>query len=137
MKVGMKSLGDDGLLRLVAGELERDGFRLVGAHEILGDLAVEDGILGKVKPDDQAVSDAQHGLNVARILGAADVGQGCVVQQGLVLALEAIEGTDEMIRRSDDYRREGGASDWCFDRGKRAQCRITRHCVACRWYDDY
>ncbi|SOB90270.1 LpxI family protein [Thalassospira xiamenensis] len=107
MKVGMKSLGDDGLLRLVAGELERDGFRLVGAHEILGDLAVEDGILGKMKPDDQAVSDAQHGLNVARILGAADVGQGCVVQQGLVLALEAIEGTDEMIRRSADYRREG------------------------------
>jgi DUF1009 family protein len=107
MKVGMKSLGDDGLLRLVAGELERDGFRLVGAHEILSDLAVEEGVLGKVKPDAQAMADAQHGLKVARVLGAADVGQGCVVQQGLVLALEAIEGTDEMIRRSAGYRREG------------------------------
>tara|TARA_R110000868_G_scaffold51855_1_gene164066 strand:+ start:30946 stop:31803 length:858 start_codon:yes stop_codon:yes gene_type:complete len=107
MKVGMKSLGDDGLLRLVAIELEREGFRLVGAHEVLGDLAVEEGILGNVKPDDQAITDAMHGLNVAQILGAADIGQGCVVQQGLVLALEAIEGTDEMVRRSAEYRREG------------------------------
>lgn len=107
MKVGMKALGDDGLLRLVGEELEREGFRLVGAHEILTDLAVPEGVLGAIKPDEQALSDAKHGLAVARTLGAADVGQGCVVQQGLVLALEAIEGTDEMVRRSANYRREG------------------------------
>lgn len=107
MKVGMKALGDDGLLRLVGQELEREGFRLVGAHEILTDLAVSEGVLGTIKPDDQALSDARHGLRVARILGQADVGQGCVVQQGLVLALEAIEGTDEMVRRSANYRRDG------------------------------
>ncbi|MEE3044457.1 MAG: UDP-2,3-diacylglucosamine diphosphatase LpxI [Pseudomonadota bacterium] len=107
MKVGMKALGDDGLLRLVGQELEREGFRLVGAHEILTDIAVSEGVLGTIKPDDQALSDARHGLRVARILGQADVGQGCVVQQGLVLALEAIEGTDEMVRRSANYRRDG------------------------------
>ncbi|MAL40330.1 MAG: UDP-2,3-diacylglucosamine pyrophosphatase [Thalassospira sp.] len=107
MKVGMKALGDDGLLRLVGQELEREGFRLVGAHEILTDLAVSEGVLGTIKPDDQALSDARHGLRVARILGQADVGQGCVVQQGFVLALEAIEGTDEMVRRSANYRRDG------------------------------
>jgi DUF1009 family protein len=107
MKVGSKALGDDGLLRLVGKELEREGFRLLGAHEILGDLAVEEGILGNVTPDEQAMTDARHGLSVARILGQADVGQGCVVQQGLVLALEAIEGTDEMVRRSALYRRDG------------------------------
>ncbi|RCK47276.1 LpxI family protein [Thalassospira profundimaris] len=107
MKVGMKALGDDGLLRLVGEELEREGFRLVGAHDILTDLAVSEGVLGAIAPDDQAISDARRGLSVARILGQADVGQGCVVQQGLVLALEAIEGTDEMVRRSAKYRREG------------------------------
>lgn len=107
MKVGMKALGDDGLLRLVGQELEREGFRLVGAHEILPDLAVEEGVLGAVQPDEQALSDARHGLIVARTLGQADVGQGCVVQQGLVLALEAIEGTDEMVRRSALYKRDG------------------------------
>ncbi|WP_430475551.1 LpxI family protein [Thalassospira lucentensis] len=107
MKVGMKALGDDGLLRLVGQELEREGFRLVGAHDILTDLTVTEGALGAITPDDQAMSDAMHGLRVARILGQADVGQGCVVQQGLVLALEAIEGTDEMVRRSALYCREG------------------------------
>jgi len=107
MKVGTKALGDDGLLRLVGKELEREGFRLLGAHEILGDLAVEEGVLGAVTPDEQAMTDARHGLLVARTLGQADVGQGCVVQQGLVLALEAIEGTDEMIRRSAKYQRDG------------------------------
>ena len=107
MKVGMKALGDDGLLRLVGEELEREGFRLVGAHDILTDLAVPEGVLGSVMPDEQALSDAKHGLSVARTLGSADVGQGCVVQQGLVLALEAIEGTDEMVRRSANYQREG------------------------------
>jgi len=107
MKVGTKALGDDGLLRLVGKELEREGFRLLGAHEILGDLAVEEGVLGAVPPDEQAISDARHGLSVARTLGQADVGQGCVVQQGLVLALEAIEGTDEMVRRSAMYKRDG------------------------------
>ena len=107
IKVGTKALGDDGLLRLVGKELEREGFRLLGAHEILGDLAVEEGVLGAVAPDEQAMTDARHGLSVARTLGQADVGQGCVVQQGLVLALEAIEGTDEMVRRSASYRRDG------------------------------
>ena len=107
MKVGTKALGDDGLLQLVGKELEREGFRLLGAHEILGDLAVSEGVLGAIQPDEQALSDARHGLWVARTLGQADVGQGCVVQQGLVLALEAIEGTDEMVRRSVNYRREG------------------------------
>ncbi|MBX2830986.1 MAG: UDP-2,3-diacylglucosamine diphosphatase LpxI [Rhodospirillales bacterium] len=107
MKVGIKALGDDGLLRLVGEELEREGFRLVGAHEILTDLTVPEGVLGAISPDEQALSDAKHGLRVARILGQADVGQGCVVQQGLVLALEAIEGTDEMLRRSALYRRDG------------------------------
>ncbi|MBO6889818.1 MAG: LpxI family protein, partial [Thalassospira sp.] len=68
MKVGTKALGDDGLLRLVGKELEREGFRLLGAHEILGDLAVEEGVLGAVKPDEQAMTDARHGLSVARTL---------------------------------------------------------------------
>ncbi|MFH1803422.1 MAG: UDP-2,3-diacylglucosamine diphosphatase LpxI [Pseudomonadota bacterium] len=107
MKMGLRALGDDGLLRLVGQELEKEGFRLVGVHDILTDLVTPEGVLGRVKPDDQAIRDAMHGLKIARLLGSADVGQGCVVQQGLVLALEAIEGTDEMVRRSALYARDG------------------------------
>ncbi|OKH90059.1 LpxI family protein [Thalassospira sp. TSL5-1] len=106
-KIGFKSLGDDGLLRIIGQELERDGFRLVGAHEIMVDLVAPEGTLGAVSPDEQALSDARRGLEIAKILGSVDVGQGCIVQQGLVLAVEAIEGTDEMIRRSAGYARPG------------------------------
>ncbi|RCK52533.1 hypothetical protein TH25_05705 [Thalassospira profundimaris] len=106
-KIGFKSLGDDGLLRIIGQELERDGFRLVGAHEIMADLIAPEGTLGAVLPSEQALSDARRGLEIAKVLGRVDVGQGCIVQQGLVLAVEAIEGTDEMIRRSAGYARPG------------------------------
>lgn len=106
-KIGLKSLGDDGLLRIIGQELERDGFRLVGAHEIMADLVAPEGTLGAVEPSDQALSDARRGQEIAKVLGSVDVGQGCIVQQGLVLAVEAIEGTDEMIRRSAGYARPG------------------------------
>jgi DUF1009 family protein len=53
------------------------------------------------------MADIDRGVRVARLLGAADVGQGCVVQQGLVLAVEAIEGTDAMLSRAGTLRRDG------------------------------
>ncbi len=99
--------GDDGLLSAVVRLLEADGFRVLGAHEILDDLLATAGILTVARPDPQALSDIALGVRVARLLGQADVGQGCVVQQGLVLAVEAIEGTDAMLQRAGGLRREG------------------------------
>jgi DUF1009 family protein len=60
-----------------------------------------------VRPDAEAESDIRHGLEVARVLGQADVGQAVVVQQGLVLGVEAIEGTDQLLARCGLLRREG------------------------------
>jgi hypothetical protein len=60
-----------------------------------------------VKPDRQAEADIERGIDVARGLGGLDVGQAVVVQQGLVLAVEAIEGTDAMLARAATLRREG------------------------------
>ena len=65
------------------------------------------GLLTQAAPDAQAMADIARGVAVARKLGEADVGQGCVVQQGLVLAVEAIEGTDAMLARCAGLRREG------------------------------
>ena len=106
-KVGAKALGDDGILRAVVNEIEKDGMRVVGIHEVLSDILVKEGVLGKHKPDHQAEVDILRGIEVALELGKVDVGQGVIVQQGLVLAVEGIEGTDEMIRRSKDYKRKG------------------------------
>ena len=99
--------GDDGLLAAVMKVLGEEGFRVLGAHEILHEALAPAGVLGAVAPDAQAMADIDRGVVVARALGAADVGQGCVVQHGLVLAVEAAEGTDAMLSRCGALARPG------------------------------
>jgi DUF1009 family protein len=58
-------------------------------------------------PDAEAELDIAHGLHIVRALGALDIGQAAVVQQGLVLGVEAIEGTDALLQRCAALRRDG------------------------------
>ena len=106
-KIGMKSIGDDGILRALVKEIESEGMHVKGVHEVLPEILVKEGIMGKHKPDKQAIEDIKRGIEVAETLGRLDVGQAVVVQQGLVLGVEGIEGTDELIRRCGEYRRKG------------------------------
>ena len=106
-KVGAKALGDDGILRALVNEIEAEGMTVRGIHEVMSDLLVKPGILGRHKPDKQALVDIRRGIDVALALGKLDVGQSVVVQQGLVLGVEGIEGTDELIRRCGEYLRKG------------------------------
>lgn len=107
-KVGYRVLGDDGLLSAVAKELEIEGFRLLGAHEVLDDnAAMPEGPLGQMAPDADIAADIARGIEIARAIGAFDIGQAVVVQQGLVLGVEAIEGTDALLRRCAALRRDG------------------------------
>jgi UDP-2,3-diacylglucosamine hydrolase len=99
--------GDDGLLAAVIRVLTEEGFRVIGMHEIIREAVAPPGVLTRTQPDAQAMTDVRRGIQVARLLGTADVGQGCVVQQGLVLAVEAIEGTDAMLARASVLRRDG------------------------------
>jgi len=106
-RVGYRALGDDGLLSAVVAELEREGFRVVGPDQVLQAGLAPEGRFGRVRPDGAAMTDIAHGERVARALGALDIGQAVVVQQGLVLGVEAIEGTDALLRRCAGLRREG------------------------------
>ena len=106
-KIGMKSIGDDGILRALVKEIESEGMLVKGVHEVLPEILVKEGVMGKHKPDKQAMEDIKRGIEVAETLGRLDVGQAVVVQQGLVLGVEGIEGTDELIRRCGKYRRKG------------------------------
>ncbi len=106
-KVGAESLGDDGLLRAVISALEEEGFRVHGADDLLVDLLAPAGPLGVHRPDAGAERDIARGLAVAKALGEADVGQAVVVQQGIVLGVEAVEGTDRLLRRCAELGREG------------------------------
>jgi DUF1009 family protein len=106
-KVGMAALGDDGLLRAVIREIEEEGFRVVGVDDLLAGALAPQGPLGHCLPDAQAETDIQHGLLVARGLGALDVGQAVIVQGGIVLGVEAVEGTDNLLSRCATLAREG------------------------------
>ena len=106
-RIGYRAIGDDGLLSAIVAELEEEGFRVIGPDQLLTHALVGAGPLGAVRPSSQSQADIEHGLCVARALGALDIGQAVIIQQGLVLGVEAIEGTDELIRRCAPLRREG------------------------------
>jgi DUF1009 family protein len=106
-RIGYRALGDNGLLSAIVAELEAEGFRIVGADSLLGSALMPEGALGAHAPDPQATADIARGLAVLRTLGPLDIGQAVVVQQGLVLGIEAIEGTDALIERCAGLRREG------------------------------
>ncbi|WP_428378128.1 LpxI family protein [Lichenicoccus sp.] len=92
--------GDDGLLGALVRVLGEEGFAVRGAHEFLADGVAAAGSMGRVAPDARALSDIARGAAVLRTLGVLDIGQGCVVQDNLVLAVEALEGTDRMLERA-------------------------------------
>jgi DUF1009 family protein len=94
--------GDDALLRMLVGEFEKEGFAVEGAHEVMDDLGLGAGLLGHVAPGPDHAADIAQAMEVARAVGRLDAGQGAVVCRGLVLALEAAEGTDALLARVAD-----------------------------------
>lgn len=92
--------GDDALLRLMVGEFEKEGFTVEGAHEVMDNLTLALGQLGAHAPQEADLPDLERALQVARAIGQLDVGQGAIVCRGLVLAVEAAEGTDAMLARA-------------------------------------
>lgn len=105
-KLALKGMGDDAVLSAVVAELEGAGFRVVGADEVMAGLLAPAGAIGAREPDAEDRRDIDLGARVARALGALDVGQAAVVRAGLVLGVEAQEGTDALLRRCGEL---GGA----------------------------
>ena len=105
--LSMKGLGDDGLLRAIAEEFQKEGFQVVSVDQVLGGLLASLGPLGRLEADSAAMADIKRGMAVARALGEADVGQAVVVQQGVVLGVEAVEGTDALLARAAGLRLAG------------------------------
>ncbi len=106
-KAGSRVFGDDGLLSVIVEEIEREGFRVIGVEDILGGYLAPEGILagGPLSGGDER--DVARGIAALQAVGVADIGQAVAVQEGLVLAVEAIEGTDAMIARAGALRRPG------------------------------
>ncbi|MBI3071845.1 MAG: UDP-2,3-diacylglucosamine diphosphatase LpxI [Deltaproteobacteria bacterium] len=104
----LRMRGDDSVLSAVADYFAENGVTIVDSTSLLPELFITKGVLTRRSPDADEWRDIEHGLLVARALGALDVGQCVVVRRGVVTAVEAIDGTDATIRRGGDLA-EGGA----------------------------
>lgn len=92
--------GDDGLLRGIVEFLEKDhGFRVIAPEQVSADLRAPAGTLTKASPINVQQADIERAVAVLDALGPLDVGQGVIVCRGVVLAVEASEGTDAMLDR--------------------------------------
>jgi DUF1009 family protein len=91
--------GDDALMRTMIGMFEKEGFRVIGTADAAPGLIAPAGVYGKIQPATQALADIAQAREIIRRLGELDIGQAAVVCEGLVLAVEAAEGTDAMLER--------------------------------------
>ena len=94
--------GDDALLSFLIKTFESEGFNVIGADEAAGSLTGEEGNLAGSIPTSEQLEDLKKAAKVASEMGRLDIGQGAIVAGGLVLCVEAQEGTDEMLRRCAD-----------------------------------
>lgn len=97
---------DDDILRAVAGELQREGIHIVSSAEHLPELLAPRGNLTRRKPNQEEREDVEFGWKIAKDLGRLDIGQCVVVRRKTVLAMEAIEGTNETILRGGKLAKE-------------------------------
>ncbi len=101
---------DDTLLRGVAQELEGEGIAVVESTLFLATLLTPEGPLTPRQPDAAQWGDVRYGLAVAKGIGAWDIGQTVVVKSRIVLAVEALEGTDAALRRGGALGRGGAVA---------------------------
>ena len=98
--------GDNHLLSGVAQIVEEFGLRLVGAHEVAPEILVPEGTLGRYEPSARDREDIVRGLSLIAAIGPFDLGQAAIVAHNRVLAIEAAEGTDQMLMRVTAMRAE-------------------------------
>ncbi len=99
---------DDSLLNAIVNAYESSQLQVCPATDFVPELLVSAGILTRRKPSAMELSDAAFGWNIAKQMGAMDIGQSITVRDSTVLAVEAVEGTDECIRRTGSLCRRGG-----------------------------
>lgn len=99
-----KYQGDNALFMTIIHFLEQSGFNILGIDKAFKSLLTPYGLLTENKPDQSAIDDIFTGVKAAKLLGQADIGQAVVTQRGVILGVEAVEGTDALIQRTNSLR---------------------------------
>ena len=108
-KLGLSLFGGDAaIFKTIVAFLEEQGFRVIGIDDVMRDHVAPEGPMGKILPDKQAQKDIELRAHAwSRAIGAFDVGQAVIVKTGLVLGIEAAEGTDALVERCAGLKGEG------------------------------
>jgi len=104
-----KNRADDSILRKVSEKTESFGVTFINPADFLSDFMPKKGTLAKREPTAKEWEDIEFGREMARALGKLDIGQTVAVQNKAILAVEAIEGTDETIKRGGQFSKGGMA----------------------------
>lgn len=99
-----KILGDDAVLRTVIKFFEKEGFRILRIDQLLDCVVSEKSTLTKIQPTKENLEDIAVGVKAIKTFSQFDVGQSIVIAQKQIIAVEALEGTDEMIKRCKNLK---------------------------------
>jgi len=116
-----KNKGDSAILGILAEEFEREGMPVLPAHEYLPGLLTPAGIMTQKAPDEREWDDLRFAWGIGKELGKMDIGQCVVVREGIVSAVEALEGTDVTIRRGCELGGKGCVVLKVFKPGQQEQ----------------
>lgn len=94
-----KRLNDDAIMLFLVDELAKIGITVLDQTIFIKNLMVPRGVLGKIQPTEALVSDVEYGYKIAKEMGELDIGQSVVIKDRMIMAIEAIEGTDKCIKR--------------------------------------
>ncbi|MFV9875330.1 MAG: LpxI family protein [Rickettsiales endosymbiont of Dermacentor nuttalli] len=101
-----KVYGDDALLRIVTKFLEEENFSVIAPEALLPKLITPIGVIGTISLKAQDLEDIKIGKRVLHTIDGLDIGQAVVVENNLVLGVEAVEGTDMLLQRCKNLKRE-------------------------------
>ncbi len=92
-------LNDDEVMLMIVREFEKLGITVLDQTIFIKNLMIPAGVLGKLKPTKEQLEDVNYGFWLAKEMGKIDVGQSVVIKDKMIMAVEAIEGTDMCIKR--------------------------------------
>lgn len=100
---------DDSIMLWIVEQLALRGIRVLPQADFLQDLFLSEQVLSRRSPSENQIRDARYGFEIAKEMGRLDIGQTIVAHSGMILAVEAIEGTDECLKRAGKLSgRKGG-----------------------------
>ena len=100
-------MGDDKLLKTISKYFEINGFKFIKWKKYCPNLFSTSEFLTIKKPSKIAYENLEKGIKIFKYFGKSDVGQSMIIQNKIILGLEAIEGTNDLIQRCYNYKRKG------------------------------